>query len=112
MTPAITPGRSRPIPYRAQTLDVLRLMGNFRPLLMLPGDDDGYGARWVLDGGQVLPAIAKYLIDGGFVAQTATTAFGARELTLTTAGRRLRDNGLRWWTELSLLQRFGVIVFG
>ena len=34
------------------------------------------------------------------------------ELTLTTAGRRLRDNGLRWWTELSLLQRFGVIVFG
>ena len=112
MTPAITPGRSRPIPYRAQTLDVLRLMGNFRPLLMLPGDDDGYGARWVLDGGQVLPAIAKYLIDGGFVAQTATTGFGARELTLTDSGQRLLDNGLRWWSSLGLLQRWWVIVLG
>jgi hypothetical protein len=100
------------IPNRAQTLDVLRLMGNFRPLLMLPGDDDGYGARWVLDGGQVLPGIAKYLIDGGFVAPTGTTGFGARELTLTDAGRRLRDNGLRWWSKLSLLQRWRVIVFG
>ena len=102
----------RPIPNRAQTLDVLRLMGAYRPLLMLPGDDDGYGARWLLDGGEVQPGIAKYLIDGGFVAQTGSTDFGARELTLTDAGRRLLDNGLRWWASLSLLQRWWVIVQG
>ncbi|MBS1230000.1 MAG: hypothetical protein H6R17_3277 [Proteobacteria bacterium] len=102
----------RPIPNRAQTLDVLRLMGNYRPLLMLPGDDDGYGARWLLDGGEVPPGIAKYLIDGGFVAPTGTTGFGARELTLTESGRRLRDNGLRWWAGLGLLQRWWVIVRG
>lgn len=112
MNPAMTSTSSRAIPFRAQTLDVLRLMGNFRPLLMLPGDDDGYGARWLLDGAQVLPGIAKYLIDGGFVAPTGTTGFGARELTLTAAGRRLRDNGLRWWSGLSLLQRCWVIVLG
>ena len=106
------PSPPQPIPNRAQTLDVLRLMGNYRPLLMLPGDDDGYGTRWVLDGQQVQPAIAKYLIDGGFVAKTGATGFGARELTLTDSGRRLLDNGLRWWSGLSLLQRWWVIVRG
>ena len=100
------------IPNRAQTLEVLRLMGAYRPLLMLPGDDDGYGARWLLDGGEVQPGIAKYLIDGGFVGETGATGCGARELTLTAAGLRLRDNGLRWWASLSLLQRWWVIVRG
>ena len=108
----MTPSPPRPISNRAQTLDVLRLMGRYRPLLMLPGDDDGYGARWLLDGAQVQPSIAKYLIDGDFVAQTGTTGFGARELTLTESGQRLRDNGLRWWASLSLLQRLWVIVRG
>ena len=108
----MAPASSRAIPNRAQTLDVLRLMGRYRPLLMLPGDDDGYGARWLLDGVEVQPGIAKYLIDGGFVAQTATTGFGARELTLTDSGRRLLDNGLRWWASLGLLQRWWVIVLG
>ena len=48
----------------------------------------------------------------GFVAETGATGFGARELTLTESGQRLRDNGLRWWASLSLLQRWWVIVRG
>lgn len=100
------------IPSRAQTLEILRLIGNYRPLLMLPGDDDGYGTRWVLDGQQVEPGIAKYLIDGGFVAQTGATGFGARELTLTESGQRLRDSGLRWWASLSILQRLKITILG
>ena len=108
----MNPSPPGPIPNRAQTLDVLRLMGPYRPLLMLPGDDDGYGARWLLDGGEVPPGIAKYLIDGGFVTHSGTTGFGARELTLTESGQRLRDNGLRWWANLGRLQRWWVIVLG
>jgi hypothetical protein len=101
-----------PIPNRAQTLEVLRLMGSFRPILMLPGDDDGYGSRWLLDGQQVPPAIAKYLIDAGYVADDGATEFGARKLALTDSGRRFRDNGLRWWAGLGLLQRLKIIILG
>jgi hypothetical protein len=101
-----------PIPSRAQTLEILRLMGNYRPLLMLPGDDDGYGARWLLDGQQVEPGIAKYLIDAGLVADDGATETGARRLMLTDAGRRLRDSGLRWWARLGFLQRMKVMLFG
>lgn len=102
----------RAIPCRAQTLEVLRLMGNHRPLLMLTGDEDGYGARWLLDGQQVLPGIAKYLMAGGFIADHGATGFGARELTLTDSGQRLRDDGLRWWASLSLGQRLKITIFG
>jgi len=100
------------IPNRAQTLEVLRLMGSFRPLLMLPGDADGYGTRWVLDGQQVPPGIAKYLMNGGFIAETGATGFGARQLTLTDSGKRLCDNGVRWWAGLSVLQRLKITILG
>lgn len=100
------------IPNRAQTLAVLRLMGTYRPMLMLQGDDDGYGTRWVLDGQQVSPGIAKYLIDAGFIADDGATEFGARKLALTESGHRFRDDGLRWWTRLSLLQRLKITVLG
>lgn len=100
------------IPNRAETLKVLRLMGEFRPILMLTGDDDGYGTRWVLDGQQVQPAIARYLMSSGFLADTGATEFGARTLKLTDAGTRFRDNGLRWWSSLGFLQRLKVRFFG
>ena len=101
-----------PIPRRAQTLAVLRLMGRGRPMLMLPGDDDGYGCRWLLDGGEVPPAIAKYLMDTACIADVGATEFGARTLVLTDSGLRLREDGRRWWANLGLLQRLWVIVLG
>ena len=101
-----------PIPTRAQTLEVLRLMGAYRPILMLPGSEDGGGSRWLLDGQQVLPGIAKYLMNWGYIAEDGATDLGALRLTLTEAGRRLRDNGQRWWASLNTLQRLRVIVFG
>lgn len=100
------------IPNRAQTLEVLRLMGAYRPLLMLPGDDDGYGSRWLLDGQQVLPGIAKFLIDAGYLVDAGVTEFGARQLALSDSGKRFRDDGVRWWSGLSRLQRLWVIVVG
>lgn len=100
------------IPNRAETLKVLRLMGDFQPILMLTGDDDGYGTRWVLDGQQVQPAIAQYLMAEGFVADVGVTEFGARKLALTGAGRDFRERGLRWWRSLGLLQRLNITVFG
>ena len=100
------------IPNRAQTLDVLRLMGMHRPLLMLPAADDGFGTRWVIDGQQVQPGIAKYLMESGFVADTGATEFGARTLDLTDSGQRFRDNGVLWWKSLSLLERLKVTLLG
>ncbi len=100
------------IPSRAQTLEVLRLMGTHRPILMLPAADDGYGARWVLDGQQVQPGIAKYLMQSGFVVDTGATEFGARVLVLTDSGNRFRENGVLWWTSLSFLQRLKITILG
>ena len=100
------------IPTRAQTLDVLRHIGTHRPLLMLPGDDCGFGTLWVLDGQQVPPAIAKYLMRSGFVADAGATGLGARMLTLTDSGKRFRDNGVRWWKNLGYLQRLKITIFG
>lgn len=100
------------IPRRAQTLDVLRLMGAGRNILMLQGADDGYGTRWILDGQQVLPGIAKYLMEAGFVADVGATEFGARKLALTDSGRRFRENGVRWWGSLGVLQRLKIVFFG
>lgn len=100
------------IPSRAQTLDVLRHMGAYRPMLMLRGSDDGYGARWLLDGMQVQPGIAKYLMNGGFLADSGATEFGARILTLTDSGKRLRENGLLWWDSLGYLERWRIRIFG
>lgn len=101
-----------PIPNRAQTLEVLRLMGAYRPILMLPGDDDGYGTRWVLDGQQVQPGIAKYLMKAGFLADTGATEFGARELALTESGKRFRENGVLWWQSLGFLERLTITILG
>ena len=100
------------IPCRAQTLEVLRLMGDYEPLLMLAGDDDGYGTRWIFRGQQVQPAIASYLMGEGYIVDAGRTEFGARKLALTAAGRQLRSNGLRWWDSLSRFQKLQVMLFG
>lgn len=100
------------IPNRVETLRVLRLMGDYEPILMLTGSDDGYGTRWTLSGQQVQPAIARYLMETGFVAETGKTQFGARKLALTADGRRFRDNGVRWWDSLSLFEKLKATIFG
>jgi hypothetical protein len=100
------------IPQRAETLQILRLMGNYEPMLMLSGDDEGYGSRWTVAGQQVQPAIARYLMESGFVAEIGKTEFGARKLALTETGSQLREKGLSWWADLSLLQKLKVTLFG
>ena len=100
------------VPNRAQTLEVLRLMGEYRPILMLKGDDDGYGTRWVLDGQQVDPGIASYLMEAGFLVDTGATELGARTLNLTESGRVLRRNGELWWQQLGALQRLKITILG
>jgi hypothetical protein len=100
------------IPSRAETLKVLRLMGNYEPILMLTGCDDGFGTRWTLDGQQVQPAIARYLMESGFIVEDGKTQFGARKLALTPDGVRFRDNGMRWWASLSFFQKLKVMILG
>lgn len=101
-----------PIPSRAETLRVLRLMGDYLPMLMLAGDADGYGARWTIDGQPVQPAIATYLMKFNFVADSGATELGARKLALTEAGARFRTAGQDWWASLSLLEKLKIVVFG
>ena len=100
------------IPHRLDTLRVLRLMGDYEPILMLTGDADGYGTRWTLCGQQVEPAIARYLMNEGFIAETGTTEFAARILTLTDSGTQFRAEGARWWASLNLLQRLRALITG
>lgn len=100
------------IPMRAETLQVLRLMGCHDPILMLNGADDGYGTRWTLGGQQVQPAIARYLMEQGFIIDSGATEFGARKLALSDAGIRFRDNGVRWWSGLNLFQKLKVMLLG
>lgn len=100
------------IPNRAETLQVLRLVGEFAPVLMLTGDADGFGTRWTVDGQQIQPAIARYLMEQGFLTESGATEFGARKLVLTGVGVRFREDGIAWWERLSLLQRLKVTVFG
>ncbi|HNC19614.1 MAG: hypothetical protein NFW04_17190 [Candidatus Accumulibacter sp.] len=106
------PSPTTSIPDRALVLAVLRRISEQRPLLMLPEELDGYGARWLLDGQQVLPPIAKYLMRMGFVAERGATELGAIRFLLTESGSRFRENGLLWWKGLGLLQRLQVRVFG
>lgn len=101
-----------PIPSRAETLKVLRLMGDCRPILMLAGDADGYGARWTIDGQQIQPAIATYLMKSSFIADAGATELGVRKLALTESGFRFRTHGLEWWAGLSLLEKLKIVVFG
>lgn len=100
------------IPQRAETLQILRLISDYEPMLMLSGDEEGYGSRWTLSGQQVQPAIARYLMESGFVAEIGKTEFGARKLTLTATGSELREKGLRWWDGLNFLQKLKVTLFG
>lgn len=100
------------IPQRAETLQVLRLISDHEPMLMLSGDDEGYGSRWTLSGQQVQPAIARYLMESGFVADIGKTEFGARKLALTERGSELREKGLSWWAELNFLQKLKITLFG
>ena len=103
---------NNPIPNRAETLKVLRLMGDYAPMLMLDGDADGYGARWTIDGAPVQPAIATYLMKSSFVADAGATELGVRKLTLTESGARFRKDGLLWWAGLSLLEKLKILVLG
>lgn len=100
------------IPGRAEMLKVLKLMGDYRPMLMLRGDSDGFGARWTIDGQQIQPAIAGYLMNSGFIADAGATEMGARILALTESGVRFRADGLAWWAGLGLLERLKIAVFG
>lgn len=103
-----------PIPLRADTLDILRLMGDCAPILMLTGGDgdEGFGTRWTLHGQQIQPGIARYLMDAGYIAETGMTEFGARKLSLTQAGMEFRAAGQRWWSDLGFIERLWTRVFG
>ena len=100
------------IPDRAQTLKVLTLMGDYAPVLMLRGDDDGFGTRWTLHGQQVQPAIAQYLIQSGYLVVAGATEMGATKMVLSESGVEFRQSGLRWWTGLSFLQRLKIRLLG
>jgi len=100
------------IPQRAETLQVLRLISDLEPILMLGGNDDGYGERWTLSGQEVQPAIAQFLMNSGFIAEIGETELGAVKLTLTEKGRDFRNRGLAWWAELNFLEKLKVTVFG
>ena len=112
MNPAMETSPTTSIPDRAMTLAVLRRMNEQRPLLMLPAELNGYGARWLLDGQQVLPPIAKYLMRMGFIVERGATELGARRFLLTESGSRFRERGLLWWKGLGLLQRLQIRLFG
>ncbi len=99
------------IPHRAETLQVLRLIVS-EPILMLVGDEEGYGSRWLIGGQQIQPAIARYLMESGFVADIGKTEFGARKLALTDSGNQFREKGLHWWSELNLWQKMRIVLFG
>lgn len=81
-------------------------------MLMLRGDADGYGARWIIDGHPVQPAIASWLMNEGFIADTGATELGVRKLALTADGIEFRSKGLIWWSGLGRLARLQAIIFG
>ena len=101
-----------PIPVRAETLKVLRLMGDHAPILMLGGASGGYGVRWTIDGHPVEPAIARYLMESNLVADSGMTEMGARKLALTESGVEFRKDGLLWWASLSLFQKLKILITG
>jgi DNA-binding PadR family transcriptional regulator len=100
------------IPNRAETLQVLRLLGDYESLLMLGEHAEDYGTRWTLGGQQVEPAIARYLLTEGFIAERGRTELGARVFRITPTGQRFREDGVAWWGALRLWQRLKVRVFG
>lgn len=100
------------IPNRAETLKLLRLMGEHAPILMLCGDPDGFGARWTLHGCEVQPAIAGWLMREGYLADAGATEMGARRLVLTPAGIEFRRQGVGWWAGLGALGKLRAILLG
>lgn len=100
------------IPNRIDTLRVLRLMDAREPLLMLLGDADGFGTRWTLSGQQVEPAIARYLMNEGFIAEIGSTELGAMQLGLTPAGTQFCHDGFAWWAGLNLFQKLQITLWG
>lgn len=100
------------IPGRAEMLQLLRLLDENEPILMLAGDDDGYGSRWIIRGQQIQPAIARYLMNAGYVADTGPTELGARRLALTESGRKFRQDGMLWWNSLGPLQKIKITLLG
>lgn len=100
------------IPWRAETLEVLRLVNDANPLLMIAGDADGFGDRWAFRGELIQPAIATFLIRFGYLQEIGRTDFGARKFVLTERGNSFRSEGLQWWASLSFLQRLKVVVLG
>ncbi|MCX7144621.1 MAG: hypothetical protein NT042_00055 [Sulfuritalea sp.] len=101
-----------PIPNRAETLNVLRLMGDYAPMLMLRGDADGYGDRWSIDVHPVQPAIATYLMQSSYLVDTGATELGARKLALTESGVEFRKDGLLWWSKLGLFEKLKIMALG
>ncbi len=87
-------------------------MGNHEPMLMLVGDADDYGTRWTLGGQQVEPAIARYLMNEGFIAEMGVTEFGARKLGLTASGTQFCYEGIAWWSSLGMLQKLKIVLLG
>lgn len=100
------------VPSRAEMLELLRILAQDEPMILLLGDDDGYGTRWTLLGQQVQPGIARWLTEEGYIAESGTTELGARRLTLTAAGTDFLDDGERWWAELGFFQKLKVRFFG
>ena len=100
------------IPRRSETLEILRLISEQEPILMLAGDADGLGARWTLSGQEIQPAIVRFLKDSGFITETGKTGMGAIKLGLTKEGIQSRNKGLKWWSELSFLQKMKVTLLG
>ncbi|MBK9019995.1 MAG: hypothetical protein IPL72_08340 [Sulfuritalea sp.] len=105
-------GSAGDIPSRYETLEVMRLMGRYVPILMLGGDADGYGARWTLHGTQVQPGIAGYLMEKGYLVDSGPTEMGARKLILTEEGIRFREEGVAWWNSLGILERLKIRILG
>ena len=103
---------SSSIPNRAYTLRVLRAISGQQPVLMLTGCEDGYGTRGTLGGELVQPAIARYLMEAGFITENGKTELGARKLVLTADGVRYRERGVAWWASLSIFEKLKVTVLG
>lgn len=100
------------IPRRSETLEILRLISEHEPILMLAGENDGLGARWTLSGQEIQPAIVRFLKESGFIAEIGKTGMGAIKLGLTEKGVEFREKGLKWWSELSFLQKMKVTLLG
>lgn len=100
------------IPRRSETLEILRLISEYEPILMLAGDDDGLGARWTLSGQEIQPAIVRFLMESGFIADIGKTEMGAIKLALTEKGIQFREKGLKWWNEQSFLQKMKITLLG